>query len=160
MDSKRIRAFWRFLDGDMRYRPYFYDTYLRAIRQILWITKRFWTFEIAVVLRSDPMVENPVASICADIVKREDFLFAWPHDGINLLKRTTKIKPVHMGGRYTVDEIEKSITCTRKPKADTIILIDDLVYSGRTIEACRRILKKAGAKRVYSICLYGYRRDV
>ena len=158
-DSKRIRAFWAFLDGNMRYRPYFYDTYLRAIRQLLWITKSLWRFEIVVVPRSDPEAENPIASICADIVKKEEFLFAWPHDGTDLLKRTEKVVPVHMGGRYTVDEIEKSIQCTRKPKSDLIILVDDLVYSGRTIEACRRVLKRAGAKKIYSICLYGYRRE-
>ena len=158
-DSKRIRAFWAFLDGDMRYRPYFYKIYLRAVRQLLWITKRVWSFEIASVPRSDPSAENPVRSICSEIAKREEFLFTFSYDGTDLLKRTKKVVPVHRGGRFTIDEIEKSIQCTRRPKSDLIILVDDLVYSGRTIEACRRVLKRAGAKKVYSICLYGYRRE-
>ena len=94
-DSKRIRAFWAFLDGDMRYRPYFYKIYLRAVRQLLWITKRVWSFEIAAVPRSDPSAENPVRSICSEIAKREEFLFTFSYDGTDLLKRTKKVVPVH-----------------------------------------------------------------
>lgn len=39
LESRRIHMFWKFMDGDERHYQYFYSIYLRAIRQVLWITK-------------------------------------------------------------------------------------------------------------------------
>lgn len=160
-DSKRIRLFWKFMKGERRIFPYFYAIYLRAIRQVLWITKTGGSFEIAVVPKSDPDAPDPVAGICAEIASKEKFILGRALDGTDLLRRVKKIQPVHQGGFHSEKEHEETMEVTRKPKAGTVILADDLVFTGKTIEACKTLLKKAGVKRVYAICLYGYkqRRD-
>jgi len=47
---------------------------------------------------------------------------------------------------------------TRKPRTGTVILADDMVFTGKTIEACKTLLKKAGVNKVYAVCLYGYKQ--
>lgn len=158
-EAERIRCFWSFMNGDVRYRAYFYGLYLRAIRQVLWITKNIGSFEITAVPKADPEKESILSDVCREIAGKERFILSQAVDGTDILVRTKKMDPVHKGARHTVYEIEKSIECTRKIKFGTVILIDDLVYSGRTIEACRRKLRLAGAERIYSVCMYGYRRD-
>ena len=157
--KRRISAFWAFMDGDTRFAAYFYSVYLRAIRQILWITKAAGNFEIAVVPRSDLQKINPVADICALIAKKERFIFGKALDGTDLLLRTRRIKPVHEGGLYTETELKETMKVTRPLRAKTVIRADDLVFTGKTIEACKTLLKEAGAKRVYAVCLYGYRQS-
>ena len=66
--------------------------------------------------------------------------------------------PVHKGGRYTLQEIKDSLSFTRPLISDKVILVDDMVFTGKTIAACRSLLKENGAKKVYAICLYGYKR--
>ena len=157
-DSVRIRRFWRFMDGDTRYEPYFYDIYLRAVRQILWITKAAGPFEIATVPKSDPDKADPVAKLCSKMAAREKFILGRAIDGTDLLRRTKKIKPVHEGVFYTETELEATMEVTRPLKAGTVVLVDDLIFTGKSIEACKTLLKRAGAKRVYAVCLYGYRQ--
>ena len=157
-EARRIRAFWAFMDGELRFAPYFYSVYHRAVRQILWITKAVGTFEIAVVPKSDPDRLNPLAVICASMAKEERFILGKALDGTDILKRTRSIKPIHQGGLYTEQELKETMKVTRPLRARTVILADDLVFSGKTIEACKSLLKEAGAKRVYAVCLYGYRQ--
>ena len=157
-DSKRIRLFWKFMDGDRRYYPYFYDISLRAIRQVLWITKSAGTFEIAVVPRSNPDATNLIVQICAQTASKEKFILGRALDGTDLLRRTDKILPVHRGGLHSETEHEKTLELTRKPRSGTVILADDLVFTGKTIAACKTLLRQAGVKRVYAVCLYGYKR--
>ena len=158
-DADRIRSFWRFMDGEKKYYPFFYLVLLRALRQILWMTKQLGDFELVTVPRSDPDAQNPVAEVCSAIADHEKFILAKAIDGSDLISRQTKLTPVHRGGHYTLQEIRNSLALTRPLQSDKVILADDMVYSGRTIAACRRLLKENGAKRVYAICLYGYKRE-
>ena len=157
-DSNRIRLFWRFMDGERKTYPLFYVLFHRAIRQLLWITKWMGDVEIVSVPRSDPNVDNPVAEICSAIVREESFLLANLIDGSDLIRRKIPILPVHRGGKYTVEEMAGTMELTRPLKAGKVLLVDDMVFRGTTIAACRRILKNAGAKKVYALCLYGYKR--
>ena len=157
-DSKRTRAFWKFMDGDRRFYPCFYSVYLRAVRQVLWIAKAAGSFEIAAIPKSDHDAPNPIATVCSEIALKERFILGRAIDGTDLLKRTRKIRPVHKGGMYTETELEATMEVTRPLKAGTVVLADDLVFTGKSIEACKTLLKQAGAKRVYAICLYGYRQ--
>ena len=158
-EAERIRSFWRFLDGERKYYPFFYMVLLRALRQVLWITKQLGDFELVCIPRSDPDSINPVAEVCSAIAANEKFILARAIDGSDLICRKTKMTPVHKGGRYTLPEIKDSIVLTRPLRSDKVILADDMVFTGKTIAACRSLLKENGAKRVYAICLYGYKRE-
>ena len=157
-DSKRIRGFWKFMNGDSHFYPYFYSVYLRAIRQVLWITKAAGRFEIAAVPKSAPDAPDPIAEICSEIALKERFILGRAIDGTDLLRRTQKIRPVHLGGLYSKADLEATMEVTRPLKAGTVILADDLVFTGKSIEACKTLLKNAGARKVYAVCLYGYRQ--
>ena len=58
------------------------------------------------------------------------------------------------------DTLRKAITSPdwTKELSEKVILADDMVFSGKTIAACKRLLRENGARKVYSICLYGYKR--
>ena len=158
-EAARIRMFWKFMDGERRYYPAFYELTLRAVRQLLWVTKVTGPFELVTVPGSDPFKSNPMEGICREISKKERFILASAIDGTGLIKRTKKMIPVHKGGRYSIPQIMDSLALTRPIKAANIVLVDDMVYSGKTILACISILKEHGAKRVYPICLFGYKRE-
>lgn len=157
-DSRRVLLFWHFMEGDKTQYPYFYLVFLRAIRQLLWVTKVIGDFELAVVPRSSPGGRNPIAEVCSAIAREERFILSKPSDGTDLIVRVKKMTPVHLGGKYSVRDIEESLQITRPLKAKTILLVEDMVFSGRTIAACKRRLKDAGARKVYAVCLYGYKR--
>ena len=159
-DSKRIIGFWEFMDGDERYYPYFYEKYADAICQVLWITKTIGEFEIAVVPKSSPDKENILEKVCSEITRSERFILGKALDGTDLIKRVKHMNPVHRGGSYSADEIARSLRITRPLKAKKVILIDDLVFSGRTDLACRKLLKDAGAEEIYTVCMYGHSRSL
>jgi predicted amidophosphoribosyltransferase len=35
----------------------------------------------------------------------------------------------------------------------TVIIIDDIISTGSTLDACAKILKSAGVERVYGVCI-------
>jgi ComF family protein len=45
------------------------------------------------------------------------------------------------------------ILCT-KPAPQTVILFDDVITTGATLDACAAALKTAGAEKVYGVCLF------
>ena len=157
-DADRIRSFWRFMDGDRKYYAYFYMVLVRGLRQVLWITKQIGDFELVCVPKSDPKAKNPVAEVCSTIAVNERFVLARAIDGSDVLCRDVKMTPVHKGGRYSVKEIKDSLIMAKPLKCDKVILVDDMVFSGKSIAACKEILQENGAKKVYSLCIYGYKR--
>ena len=43
---------------------------------------------------------------------------------------------------------------TKDSAPETVIIIDDVITTGSTMEVCAQVLKEAGAKRVYGLCLF------
>ena len=61
--------------------------------------------------------------------------------------------PVHKGGRHPPQEIKDSLALTRPLKSPKVILADDMVFTGKTIVACRSLLNENGAKE-YTLSVY------
>jgi competence protein ComFC len=51
-----------------------------------------------------------------------------------------------------------SVTMPDKVKEKSILLVDDILTTGSTIEECSRVLKQAGAKRVFAVVVATGRR--
>jgi ComF family protein len=45
------------------------------------------------------------------------------------------------------------IICTQKPPRD-LVLFDDVITTGSTLDACASALKEAGSEKVYGLCLF------
>ena len=122
------------------------------------IPKSVGEFEIALIPKSSPEDKNVLEQVCREIVKKERFILGSAFDGSDLLVRTKGLSPVHYGGVHSVEEIAGSMKVSRPLKSKKIILLDDLVFSGRTDLACRKLLMDAGAEEIFTICMYGYNR--
>lgn len=153
--GERVREFWRFLDGDDSYYERFYRIYVRALRQLFWMVKLVGKTEFAVVPSSNPEKQNAIGDICSRIAREESFLLVDVLDGSDLLVRLYPVTPVHRGGGGTVESIRRSIHLSRPLRSRKVVLLDDIVRSGKTIQACRQVLREAGADKVYALCLYG-----
>jgi len=74
----------------------------------------------------------------------------------NLLKRTRyKTPQTQLTRRERFQNVEGSFKLTRKVKLSgkKVVIFDDLVTSGATLDACAKELKKAGAKQVWGFVL-------
>ncbi|GHV80461.1 amidophosphoribosyltransferase [Spirochaetia bacterium] len=49
--------------------------------------------------------------------------------------------------------LKGKILCT-KPAPNTVILFDDVITTGATLDACTTALKENGAEKVYGVCLF------
>jgi len=66
-------------------------------------------------------------------------------DGTPQKKLSKKERAVNLQGK---------ISTTAKPIPQKLILLDDVMTTGATLEACARILKQAGSTTVYALCLF------
>lgn len=83
-----------------------------------------------------------------------------PHLGIpvdtTILRRDRKTAPqksLDAGGR--LKNLEQAFCASQIPAhIRSVILVDDIYTTGSTIEACARVLKKAGAEHVYFVTIF------
>lgn len=70
-----------------------------------------------------------------------------------LLERTCCVKPLHAGGPRSVDAQMASMRIARSSGAlpPTVVVIDDVLTSGCTFKACKRILAGAGVQTVVGV---------
>jgi ComF family protein len=69
------------------------------------------------------------------------------------LKRLNTTAQKTLNRNQRLINLKGQIVCLGKaPK--NVILFDDVVTTGATLEACAEALKKAGAKHVYAVCLF------
>lgn len=66
-------------------------------------------------------------------------------DGTPQKKLSKKERAVNLQGK---------ISTAAKPIPQKLILLDDVMTTGATLEACARILKQAGSTTVYALCLF------
>lgn len=71
----------------------------------------------------------------------------------NVLVRTRRTQPLKgMNPRERRDMVRGAFVASADVKGRTVVLIDDVITSGSTAEACAKALRKAGASRVELIC--------
>ena len=86
------------------------------------------------------MAERLSLPVCTDILKRD--------------KKTEPQKGLTPQER--LKNLEKAFTAAPVPeRIKSVILVDDIYTTGSTIEACTRVLKQAGVKKVYffTVCI-------
>ena len=66
-----------------------------------------------------------------------------PQKNLDAVKRRENLRQA-----FTVDE-----SIFRPEVHESIVLVDDIYTTGATLEACAGLLKKAGAKAVYAVCI-------
>ncbi len=73
----------------------------------------------------------------------------------DLLKKTKKtLTQAHLKRSERLGNLEGAFTCTVKIRSKfTILLIDDVVTTGSTLQECAKVLKKAGAGKVNALTL-------
>lgn len=92
---------------------------------------------------------DQVDELCKKLTKR-----IWlPY--FKLLKQTGKKKPQHMlrSAKHRPDNVKGIYSFRSKQdiKGKNILLVDDIITTGSTVNECAKVLKKAGAKEVYCL---------
>ena len=70
------------------------------------------------------------------------------------LKRQDGIPQKKLSKTDRAVNLQGKIKLVTKTVPDTLILLDDVMTTGATLEACARVLKNAGCREVYGLCLF------
>ncbi len=70
-----------------------------------------------------------------------------------LSEKESRSQQAHLDRSHRLNNLKNSITITPHPQLKNILLIDDIVTTGSTLNECSRVLKNAGAKHVTAIVL-------
>lgn len=70
------------------------------------------------------------------------------------LKRQDGIPQKKLSKAERAVNLQGKIRLAAKAVPNTLILLDDVMTTGATLEACARTLKAAGCKKVYGLCLF------
>ncbi|UTC48221.1 ComF family protein [Treponema vincentii] len=70
------------------------------------------------------------------------------------LKRLDGIPQKKLSKTDRAVNLQGKIKLAAKAVPDKLILLDDVMTTGATLEACARVLKAAGCKEVYGLCLF------
>lgn len=82
--------------------------------------------------------------------------FMYGYEIWDLLVRFSSEETKHLDKEQRLNSIESAygLKETDLKISGSYCIIDDVITTGSTIECCARLLKQAGAEKVYSICLY------
>lgn len=79
-----------------------------------------------------------------------------------LLRRTTSLQQKKLDKKHRLEQTKRAFVLCPKNKLrrflrnlpEKVVLIDDVMTTGSTIEACAAELKRAGIKKVYAVTLF------
>ncbi len=64
---------------------------------------------------------------------------------VNVLKKT----------RYSSHKVKVEMRTKMDLKGKNVVIVDDVISTGRTIVGAARIMKRMGAKKIYAVCVHG-----
>jgi len=70
------------------------------------------------------------------------------------LKRTKSKVQKSLNRKDRIDNLKGKIYLNLKEKIKTVLIIDDVLTTGSTMEVCASVLKDAGAENVYGLCIF------
>jgi comF-related protein len=70
------------------------------------------------------------------------------------LKRQDGIPQKKLSKADRAVNLQGKITFSAKAVPDKVMLLDDVMTTGATLEACAHVLKNAGCREVYGLCLF------
>jgi len=131
----------------------------------------FFAQRIAEVVKNEPLLQNavivPVPPRPGKIKEtgwdQVDYLVKrikkyLPDVSVNkLLKRGKSKVQKQLNRADRLDNLKGRITINSRVSnnaSDNVLLIDDVITTGATLEVCSAVLKEKGAKKVYGICLF------
>lgn len=83
------------------------------------------------------IVAEAIGSSCVSLLKRRYFGKAQRHLSTSARKKN----------------VQGAFEPVRRLQGETVLLVDDVVTTGASVRECARILKKAGAQKVYVLCI-------
>jgi ComF family protein len=69
------------------------------------------------------------------------------------LERLPSKSQKELSGKERLTNLLNRIKCHRRPPKE-VVLIDDVITTGATMDACAMALKNAGTERVFGVCLF------
>lgn len=157
-EKKFETDFWKFVDGDQKQYKRFLKLYYLYLLQFFWM-KKIKAAYLSAVPRSSMEKKNVFADVCEDLSKRNLFAYTCVKHNADLIVRTKDMMPIRLGAKYSVDDIKDSLRAGSDVSGQTVILLDDLVNSGKTARACKDILIEAGAREVYVLCMFACKKE-
>jgi phosphoribosylpyrophosphate synthetase len=93
---------------------------------------------------------RPLAAVIKKLLRSMPEHF---EDGSELLLRIETIVPAHISGYRSIEIHKRTIRASRAPDISgrRVMILDDVVTTGTTLEACRRLLVEVGAREVCAI---------
>ncbi|MEL3908712.1 MAG: ComF family protein [Treponemataceae bacterium] len=76
---------------------------------------------------------------------------------LNLLKRYDGVSQKHASKLERAKNLQGKFYTSKNAKnkmPETVILLDDIITTGATINECSKVLIEAGCKKIYSLCLF------
>jgi len=91
----------------------------------------------------------------SELIAREVSMFLGLHGGLGLKKVRSTSSQAESSRETRMKNIKNSFVCddVELIKDKTVLLIDDIVTTGSTLEECAQTLKNSGAKRVYGVVI-------
>lgn len=136
-------------------RPEYAEFYARSMEVYAAEKIRIWKPELIVPVPVHPARKRKrgynQSALIARILASE---FGLPFDEKLLIRRKRTKPQTELDRTARQENVARAFRCNAsRPVPRTVLLVDDILTTGSTLDACAGELKKAGAEKVYALCL-------